>query len=169
MIDKILLRDAAEADIADILEIVNEAILNTTAIYDYDVRSHEAQLAWFQQRKQENMPVIVAEKDGKTVGFGSYGIFRPKIGYRFSVEHSIYISGTCRGGGIGKLLMKELISRAKSDGLHTMIAGIDAENAGSIDFHKQFGFVETGRIREAAYKFDRWLDLVFMQLILEDK
>jgi phosphinothricin acetyltransferase len=115
------------------------------------------------------MPVIVAEKDNEVVGFGTYGIFRPWDAYRFSVEHSIYTHHNFRGMGIGKLIMTELIKLAIEQGFHTMIAGVDASNKGSYGFHKKFGFQEIGTFKEVGYKFDRWLDLVFMQLFLDKR
>ena len=161
------IRFAETKDVAKILDIVNYEILNTTVIYDYKERSYEYQLNWFEQKKQANMPVIVAEIDGEVVGFGSYGIFRPWEAYKYSVEHSIYVSREARAKGVGKQLLTELITLAKANGYHTMIAGVDASNAGSIAFHKQFGFVEIGIFKAVGYKFDTWLDLNFLQLILK--
>ncbi|MNL65968.1 N-acyltransferase YncA [compost metagenome] len=109
---------------------------------------------------------MVADLDGEVVGFGSYGQFREKIGYQFTVEHSVYVVDHVIGKGIGSQLLTELIRLAKEQGYHVMIGAIDADNAGSIAFHEKFGFVVTGTIREVGYKFDHWLDLVFMQLIL---
>src|SRR4028118_1856040 len=96
------LREAAETDIPIILEIVNQAILHSTAIYDDEPRTLEVQRLWFEKKQIEKMPVIVAEYGGKAIGFGSYGIFRPWAGYRFSVEHSIYVSEAFRGKEIGR-------------------------------------------------------------------
>ena len=101
------------------------------------------------------------------IGFGTYGTFREKIGYQYTVEHSVYVAEAFIGKGIGTLLLTELIQLAKSQGYHTMIGAIDADNGDSIAFHKKFGFVECGIIKEAAFKFNRWLDLLFMQLILK--
>lgn len=164
----IIIRNATPHDLPAILDIINQAILTTTAIYDYDARTLEEQAAWFDQMIQDGMPVIVAEHDKEVVGYGSYNIFKPKIGYRFSVEHSIYLDEKSRGVGVGGKLLKSLIQRAHESGVHTMIGVIDAANRGSIDFHKKFGFIEKGYLREVGFKFDQWLDIVFMQLILEE-
>lgn len=164
----IIIRNATPHDLPAILDIINQAILTTTAIYDYDARTLEEQAAWFDQMIQDGMPVIVAEHDKEVVGYGSYNIFKPKIGYRFSVEHSIYLNEKSRGVGVGGKLLKSLIQRAHESGVHTMIGVIDAANRGSIDFHKKFGFIEKGYLREVGFKFDQWLDIVFMQLILEE-
>ncbi|MEZ4811549.1 MAG: N-acetyltransferase family protein [Allomuricauda sp.] len=161
------IRFAESRDVQSILEIVNHEILNSTVLYDYQERSYEQQLAWFEKKLQDNMPIIVAEKDNKVIGFGTYGIFRPWDAYRSSVEHSIYVNHQARGMGVGKLIMTELIRLAKEQGYHTMIAGVDGSNKGSYDFHKKFGFQEIGTFKEIGYKFDRWLDLIFMQLFLD--
>jgi phosphinothricin acetyltransferase len=112
------------------------------------------------------MPVVVSEMNGTVVGYGTYGIFRPWDGYRYSIEHSMYVHNDSRGLGIGKLIMSELIKRATTEGYHTMIAGVDASNNGSYEFHKKLGFIEIGTFKEIGYKFNKWLDLIFMQLIL---
>ncbi len=163
----ITLKQADQEDIAPILAIINHAILTTTAVYDYQPRTYEAQSAWFEKKRADGMPVIVAQQDNQTIGFGSYGIFRPWDGYRFSVEHSIYISESFRGAGVGGKILTELIRLATEQGFHTLIAGVDAANESSYAFHKRYGFVEVGRFREVGYKFDMWLDLVFMQLFLK--
>ena len=160
------IRNAEHRDLPIILEIMNEAILNTTAIYDYKSRDEAYVEAWFVKKQADNMPVLVYEIDGNAVAYGTFGVFRAWEAYKFSVEHSIYVHVNHQGKGIGKKLLAALIEAAKEGGFHTMIAGIDASNQKSCDFHAQFGFVEAGRIKDAGYKFDRWLDLVFMQLIL---
>lgn len=162
----IILREAIEKDMADVLEIINYEILHTTAIWDYDIRTLQQQVAIFQDKKNQNFPFIVAEKEGKIVGFGTYGSFRQKIGYRFTVEHSVYVHKDYFGNRIGTLLLQELISIAKAQNLHTMIGVIDSENEGSIRFHEKLGFVTMGHLKQSGYKFDRWLDSVFLQLLL---
>lgn len=161
------IRPATENDVKSILEIVNHAILYTTANYNYEPQSFEVQMEWFRQKQTHNFPVIVAELDNQVVGFGAYGTFREKIGYQFTVEHSVYVLDAFIGKGIGKLLLGELISLAKKQNLRTMIGAIDAENSDSIGFHEKFGFTKCGVIKDAAFKFDRWLDLQLMQLILK--
>ena len=162
------IRATKKEDLQAILEIMNEAILNSTAIYDEAPRDNAYVDHWLQQQAATGMPVFscVNEKD-IVVGYGTYGQFRPKYGYRFTVEHSVYIDKDHQGQGLGKMLLMALIERAKADGLHRMIAGIDADNLGSIRFHEKYGFVTVGHLREVGYKFDRFLDLVFMQLDLD--
>lgn len=161
------IRPAKSGDLDKILEIVNRSILHTTANYNYDIQTLEIQTKWFEDKKTKNMPVVVADLDGEVVGFGSYGQFREKIGYQYTVEHSVYVVDNVIGKGIGTKLLTELIRLAKEQGFHVMIGAIDGDNKGSIAFHEKFGFTAIGTIREVGYKFDHWLDLVFMQLILK--
>ena len=161
------IRAATDSDVPAILDIINDEIANSTAIYDYEPRTLQMQMDWFRLKQEENMPVIVAVDQEKVLGFATYGIFRPKVAYRFSVEHSIYLASDARSRGIGTDLLLELINIAKKAGCHIMIAGIDTSNQISYDFHKRMGFVEVARFKEIGYKFDRWLDLVFMQLFLD--
>ncbi|HEX8563387.1 MAG TPA: GNAT family N-acetyltransferase [Flavobacterium sp.] len=163
----VTIRAATIDDVPAILEIVNYSIINTTANYNYEPQTLEVQQQWFNGKIAHGFPVIVAEDNAHVAGFGAYGTFREKIGYQFTVEHSVYVSEEKIGKGIGKLLLSELISDAKRQGYHTMIGGIDASNTSSIAFHAKFGFIECGVIKEAGYKFGRWLDLLFMQLILK--
>jgi len=154
-------------DTQSILDIINYNILNSTALYDYKTRDFETQKTILEDKIIKAFPVIVAECDGKLVGFGMYSEFRFREAYKFTVEHSVYVSPNEMGKGIGKMIMAQLIIQAKAQGLHTMIGVIDSENKSSITFHEQFGFKTVGIIKESGYKFDRWLDSVFMQLLLE--
>lgn len=160
-----LIRPAEIKDLNGILEIINHNILHSTAVYDYEPKSMADMQVWYEERQQEGFKVIVAEHEGQVAGYAAYGIFKPKTGYRFTVEHSVYVSENYHGKGIGKLLMAELIAIAKQSGIHSMIGVIDADNKASIAFHKQFGFAETGFLKEAGFKFGRWLDVTFMQHI----
>ena len=163
----IILRKATESDLEQILAIVNHNILHTTSNYNYEIQTLEVQTKWFQDKQTLNMPIIVADVDGIAIGYGTYGMFREKIGYQYTVEHSVYVDEQYVGKGIGGLLLTELIVLAKAQELHVMMGAIDAENKGSIAFHEKYGFVVCGHIKEVGYKFDHWLDLVFMQLILK--
>jgi phosphinothricin acetyltransferase len=154
-------------DTQNILDIINYNILNSTALYDYKTRNFEDQKRILKEKINKGFPVIVAEFEGKLVGFGMYSEFRFREAYKFTVEHSVYVSPNELGKGFGKLIMARLIELAKAQGLHTMIGVIDSENKSSILFHEQFGFKTVGIVKETGYKFDRWLDSVFMQLLLE--
>lgn len=149
-----------------ILEIINHAILTSTALYDYEPRTLSTQIAIFEDKLAKGFPIIVAVADEDVVGFGFYSEFRFREAYKFTVEHSVYASQNHIGKGIGKLLLQELIALAKAQQLHTMIGVIDAENESSIAFHKKFGFETVGIIKESGFKFDRWLHSVFVQKML---
>jgi phosphinothricin acetyltransferase len=162
----VAIRDGREADLMHMLAIYNDAVLTTTAVYDYKPRSAEQQAAWFQAKQDQGLPVLVAEIDGAVVGFASYGPFRPWPAYLHSVENSLYVAADWRGRGVGSLLLPALIQRAADRGLHTMIAGIDAANEASLRLHAKFAFEPVGRFREVGWKFERWLDLTFLQRML---
>jgi phosphinothricin acetyltransferase len=163
----VIIRNAKRDDLPSILKIVNYEIENTTSVYDYKTRTLQNQIAWFEKKKLKKMPVIIAEKNGYVIGFGTFGIFRPWEGYQFSAEHSIYMNKNFRGKGTGKKIMNKLIQLAKEQNFHIMIAGIDANNTKSIKFHHNFGFKEVGRFDQIGFKFEKWLDLIFMQLFLK--
>lgn len=165
----IAIRDARETDLGAMLVIYNDAVLTTTAVYDYTPRSSEQQAAWFRAKHEQNLPVLVAEDGNAVIGFASYGPFRPWPAYLHSVENSLYVAPERRGGGIGSLLLPAVIQRAAGRGLHTMIAGIDAANEASLRLHAKFGFERVALFREVGWKFERWLDLAFLQLMLPGK
>ena len=157
-----LLRDAAPADLAAMLAIYNHAVLHTTASYDYLPRGEDRQREWFAAKQAAGLPVLVAEQDGQVAGYASYGPFRAWDGYRFTVEHSVYVGEAFRRRGIASALLDRLLAQAAGQGMHLMVGAIDAANAGSIALHRRLGFVEAGVLKEAGYKLERWLDLLFM-------
>jgi len=162
----ISIREASEADLEEILLIYNDVILHTTAVYDYEAHSIEQRKRWFEERRAAGFPVFVAELANRIAGFASFGPFRAWPAYQFSAEHSLYVSEAFRNQGIGRLLLSEIIRRATEKGLHTLVAGIDKENKASIALHEHFGFEVAGELKQVGWKFDRWLDLVFMQRML---
>jgi phosphinothricin acetyltransferase len=164
---EIQIRAYQTEDTQAILDIINYNILHSTALYDYTIRNFEQQKAILEDKTNKGFPVIIAELNGELVGFGMYSEFRFREAYKFTVEHSVYVSEKHIGKGIGKTLLSELIQLAKAQGLHTIIGVIDSENKGSIAFHEQFGFKTVGIIKESGFKFDRWLDSVFVQLLLK--
>lgn len=163
----VTVRRADRADVPAILEIYNEAVVNTTASYDLAPVSLESRLTWFDHKQEAGWPVLVAEQEGRVVGWATYGPYRDKAGYAGTVEHSVYVHAGGRGGGIGRALMAAIIEDARGRALHVMLGVIDAENAASIRFHENFGFVVVGRLSQVGRKFDRWLDTVYMQLMLQ--
>lgn len=164
---EIIIRNAVENDLEAILKIVNHAILHTTSNYSYDIQSLADQKKWFIDKKDKGLPILVAKFQNQVLGFATYGSFREKIGYQYTIEHSVYVIDDYIGKGIGKLLLSKLIYLAKKQGYHCMIGAIDATNQNSIQFHQKFGFQISGHIKEVGFKFNQWLDLVLMQLILQ--
>lgn len=162
-----MIREATPKDLVDILEIYNDAILHTTAVYSYKPQSLESRQNWYKQKKMEGNPILVYELDKKVVGFATFGPFRAWPAYNYSIEHSIYVDKSYRKKGIGTSLLKELIGIATERDYMTLIAGIDAQNEKSIAMHKNFGFVYSGTIKKAGFKFNSWLDLAFYQLELK--
>lgn len=162
----ISVRHATEKDIPEMLSIYNDIILNTTAVYDYKPHTLEMRQAWYKTKQEQGFPVFVADDQGSVAGFSSIGPFRAWAAYKYSVENSVYVAAAKRGKGIGKLLIPPLIEAARQLQMHTVIAGIDAANESSIRLHRGFGFEETAHFKQVGYKFGRWLDLKFFQLIL---
>ena len=159
----VIVRPATVADLPAILAIYNDAVVNTTAIWNDAVVDIDNRLAWFEARARQSYPVLVADLVGAVVGYGSFGDFRPFDGYRHSVENSVYVAADARRRGVASALLAALIERGRALGKHVMIAGIAADNLASIRLHARHGFTETARMPEVGTKFGRWLDLVFMQ------
>ena len=163
----IAIRTATVEDIPTLLEIYNDIIINTTAVYQYEIHTLQMRQEWFTTKQQQGLPVFVAEENGSIAGFSTFGPFRNWQAYKYSVENSIYVAADQRGRGISKLLMQPLIDAATQMDMHTIIAGIDATNEISLRLHKNFGFEEVAHFKQVGYKFNRWLDLKFLQLILQ--
>jgi L-amino acid N-acyltransferase len=162
------IRLCSERQLPEIQEILNEAILNSTALYDYKPRTMKNMIDWYADKEKGNFPVIGAfDHHDSLLGFTSYGTFRNRPAYKYSVEHSVYIRSDKRGKGLGTSLLKEIIKCAEIADYHVLIGGIDASNRVSIKLHEKEGFVFCGTIRQAGYKFGKWLDLSFYQLILK--
>jgi L-amino acid N-acyltransferase YncA len=152
---------------APILDIFNEAIANSVALYDYRQRTMADMDVWFAAKRLRKYPVIGAVDDaGELLGFASYGQFRERPAYKYSIEHSVYVDTRFRGQGVGKVLLREIIAAAQAQDYHVMVGGIDASNGVSIRLHESLGFTHCGTIRQSGFKFGRWLDLAFYQLIL---
>ncbi len=160
------IRQASINDMQGILDIYNDAIINTTAVYQYQTHTLTMRLEWFDDKVKKDIPVWVAVDNGHIAGFASYGPFRAWQAYKYTIEHSVYVHPRYRRQGIAKKLLQVLIDYVATQQIHTIIAGIDADNAGSINLHLQFGFEETAHFKQVGYKFGKWLDLKFFQLIL---
>lgn len=160
------LRDALPDDLPDLLAIYNEAVLNTTAIWNETPVDLANRQAWFELRAAQGYPILVAVDDSGVLGYASFGDWRPFEGFRYTVEHSVYVRGDQRGKGLGPVLMEALIERARAGGKHVMVAAIESGNAASIRLHERLGFVVTGQMAQVGVKFGRWLDLTFMQRVV---
>jgi L-amino acid N-acyltransferase len=159
-------RDAVEGDLPAILEIYNDVIATSTAVYRDTPATLDDRLAWWRAKLEPGYPTLVADDNGVVIGFATFGDFRSWPGYRFTVEHTVHVQRDHRGRGVGTALMRPLITRAESLGKHVMIAGVDGDNAGSIAFHERLGFERIAHFRQVGFKFNRWLDLVFLQRFL---
>ena len=161
------IRPATRADLPGILEIYNDAVLTTTATYDYEPRTLEHRTQWFEERQRDNYPMFVAVEDaGQVIGWSALNPFHARPGYRFTSENSVYVAADMRGKGVGKLLLSPLIEGAKARGLHAIIAVIDADNEASIRLHAAFGFEQVGLFKQTGFKFNRWLDVVYMEKLV---
>lgn len=163
-------RDATAADVPAIVELFNALIPTTTVAWrDLPADLYETR-AWFDERRRAGHPVLVVELDGDVVAYACWTSFRGGDrlpGYRHTVEHTIHVRGDLHGRGIGRVLLTELIGRARQQAVHVMVAGIDGANDPSIAFHHAMGFTGVGRMPEVGLKADRWLDLVLMQRIID--
>ncbi|GGF95925.1 N-acetyltransferase [Rhodococcoides trifolii] len=166
-----LIRDATTADLPQILAIhnaSNASIAETTAIWDTEQVELSERQQWFDIRRASGHPILTAEIDGRVAGYASYGQWRPKTGYRRTVENSVYVAAGFQRRGVATELMVALIRRAADLGMHVMVAGIESSNGTSIRLHEKFGFRTVGVLPEVGYKFERWLDLTLMQLDLSE-
>lgn len=166
MTNDVIVRNALEDDLEAILDIYNDVIVNTTAVYSEKPHTLQMRRDWYADRINNNFPVYVAVIDGKIAGFSSFGHFRAWPCYRYTVEVSVYVDTLHRGKGISKMLLQALIDCAKELNIHAVIAGISADNEISIKLHSSFGFKEVAHFKEVGYKFERWLDLKFLELML---
>ncbi|PKG23371.1 GNAT family N-acetyltransferase [Niallia nealsonii] len=162
-----MIRDMQEKDLPEVLEIYNDAIIHTTAVYSYTPQTLKDRQLWYKQKLEDGYPVLVFEENNIVMGFATYGQFRPWPGFKYTIEHSVYVHKEFRKKGIGTKLLKALIAVAESQKYATLIAGIDANNEKSILAHTKLGFYHAGTIKRAGYKFEKWLDLSFYQLDLQ--
>lgn len=161
-----LIREVIRSDLPDILEIHNHAIRTSLAIWMDDPVELGEREAWLKEHESAGHPVLIAEVDGAIAGYGSYGAWRSKWGYRHTVEDSVYVVDRFQRQGIGRALVERLIMHARNSGMHAMIADIEAGNRASILLHESLGFRREGTIREVGTKYGRWLDLAVLRLPL---
>lgn len=161
-------RDAVLGDLPGILEIHNEAIAHSTAIWDETLADLDERRRWFDDRHAQGFPILVADIDGRVAGYASYGVWRAKSGYRHTVENSVYVHADFHRRGVATALMTALIDRARVAGVHVIVASIESTNTTSIALHERFGFRLVAQMPEVGRKFGRWMDMSFMQLTLPD-
>ena len=157
---------AEERDLPEIQAIYNHAILHSTATFDVAPRTDPQQLEWF-RRHGDKHPVFVARAGGEVVGWASLNVFHERCAYEKTVENSVYVREDWQHRGVGRSLLAALIDAARALGHHSIVARIADHNPASIALHRALGFRESGELREAGRKFDRWIDVTLMQLILE--
>ena len=165
-----MIRHAEERDLPIITEIYNDAVANTTAIWNETQVDQANRQTWLDEHKMAGLPVLVAVDDaGNVLGYATFGPWRAWEGYRHTVEHSVYVHKNGRRKGVGRALMIALLEQARACGKHVMIAGIESQNIGSIRLHEALGFEITGHCKQVGCKFGRWLDLTFMQMKLDER
>jgi phosphinothricin acetyltransferase len=161
------LRGATQEDLSAILVIYNHAIETTTAVFDYRPHTLQMRQEWFQAKQSANLPIVVAADNNDVVGFVTYGPFRPWPAYKYTIEHSVYVAPNAQRRGVGRALVKEIVSIANRNQMHNVIAGIVSDNLPSLQLHRSLGFVDAGCVHQVGYKFGQWLDLMFLELLLD--
>jgi L-amino acid N-acyltransferase len=160
-------RPADKSDLPAILEIYNDAVLTTTASYDYEPHTLEQREHWLALRRRQGLPIFVAEDPaGRVMGWSALNRYHDRVGYRFTVENSVYVAAGDRGQGVGRALLGPLVDSARSLGLRAIIAAIDASNEASLRLHARFGFFKVGHFRQVGFKFGRWLDVVYLECLV---
>lgn len=163
-----VIRPASPADAEAINRIYNTFVLTSTATWDTGVEPLESRVRWLAARQAAGDVVLVAELDSRVVGYAGWGPFREKCGYARTKEHTVYVDAAAQGSGLGTALLRRLIEEARRADVHVLLGVVSADNEGSIRLHERLGFVERGRLPQTGRRFDRWLDLVFLQLMLDD-
>lgn len=162
-----VIRAATTVDIVSIARIHDEQGIATTACYDVEPLGIDHWRQWFHGHHAAGLPCLVATENDDVVGYAYYAPFNPKAGWRFTMEHSIYLDTRAQGHGLGAIMMTDLINLARANGVHTLLGLVDTANAVSVRLHEKLGFTLVGTVREAGFKFDRWLDCDFWALRLD--
>lgn len=150
-----------------ILAIHNQVVATSNAIFREDKQHLEERTAWWRERTAAGRPVLVVEDERGVAGFGTYAQFRPLPGYRDTAEHAVHVREDARRRGIGRALVQALLERARGQGVHVMVAGVDGANAASIALHEALGFEQVASMPEVGVKHGRRLDLVLLQIRLD--
>ena len=163
-----IVKDCSEKQLPEILSIFNEAIVNSTALYDYKIRTMDMMTIWYSEKQKSNCPIIgIFDINENLLGFATYGQFRVRPAYKYTVEHSVYVRADMRGMGLGKILLRTIVTKAEEQNFHVLVGVIDALNTVSIKLHENEGFALCGIMKQVGYKFGGWLDAAFYQLILK--
>ncbi len=160
------LRLAAEDDLPAINDIYNYYVPRSTCTYQLEPETIEARTAWFREHPADRYPVIVAEADALVVGWGSLSKFHARAGYAPTVEASVYIRHDQHRHGLGRLILSDLIDRARQAGFHSIIGGASADQAASVALQESLGFRRVAHLVEVGIKFGQRLDVVYLQLML---
>ena len=163
--ERVLIRPATEADLTPINDIYNHFVLSSTCTYQEEPETAEGRREWF-ARHDADHPVVVAETEGRVVGWGSLSPYHARSAYRRTVEDSVYVHHGYHHRGIGSALLSELIERGRARGPRAISAGIDSEQSVSVSLHQRFHFTPAGLLRQVGFKFGRWLDVIYMELLL---
>ena len=163
----ISIRLATRADLDAINNIYNHYVFASTCTYQEEPETPESRQKWFENHRPETHPIIVAEVNGRVLGWGSLSPYHSRCAYRFTVENSVYVHHEHLGKGLGSAILKDLVVRACAIGHHAIIAAIDGSQAASVKLHRKFGFTDVGHFREVGFKFDTWLDVVYLELMVK--
>lgn len=163
----VVIRDAGEADMSAIQRIYAHHVLHGLASFEEVPPTVHDLMARRVSVLAAGLPYLVAEREGEVVGYSYAGTYRPRSGYRFTVEDSVYVAQGHRGNGIGGALLRTLIARCESGPWRQMIACIgDSANEASVALHRRMGFRLVGTLGSVGWKLGRWVDVVFMQRTL---
>ena len=154
-------------DIPAITDIYNDAIINTTATFDTEIKTVDDRMEWFKNHG-EKYPVISAEINGAVIGWASLTKWSDRCAYEKTAEVSVYIQKDFRGKGIGKKLLEQLIAQGEKAGIHYMLTRISEGNESSIHIHELFGFEHIGVMKEVGFKFGKFLNVHLMQKVFSD-
>ncbi|HZZ69108.1 MAG TPA: GNAT family N-acetyltransferase [Phenylobacterium sp.] len=162
-----IVREATEADASDLAAIYRDAVLHGFGTFEEEPPTAVDMDARRRAVQDEGLPYLVAEVDGRVLGFAYAGPFRPRAAYRYTLEDSVYVSPDAKGQGVGRAVLSGVIAACEALGVRQLMAVIgDTQNAGSIGLHKALGFEQTGVGRSVGFKHGRWVDIVHMQKAL---
>ena len=162
-----MIREATMDELTQLQQIYNDAVMNTTATFDTEVKDRADRIQWFEAHQQSPYVILVHEEKGEVCGYASLSQYRTRKAFDSTAEVSIYIHKDHRGKGIGNQLMEAILENARSnERLHTVMSVITGDNITSRHLHEKYGFVYCGITRQVGYKHDQWLDLTYYQIMV---